>query len=77
MLLEAALLGEGEAAIRGAFDDHALILGLGLRSVLNLPIRLGGRCLGTLNFLWREEHAGRAPRHGAGAGADGQRRLAA
>ncbi|EFH12467.1 GAF domain-containing protein [Teichococcus cervicalis] len=49
-------LGEGEAAIRGAFDDHALILGLGLRSVLNLPIRLGGRCLGTLNFLWREEH---------------------
>ena len=57
-------LGEGEAAIRGAFDDHPLILSLGLRSVLNLPIRLGGRCLGTLNFLWTEAEvppARRAP----------------
>ncbi|MCQ4160074.1 GAF domain-containing protein [Roseomonas sp. GC11] len=47
-------LGEGEAAIRAAFEDHPLILGLGLRSVLNLPVRLNGQCRGTLNFLWRE-----------------------
>ncbi|MDQ1077837.1 GAF domain-containing protein [Pseudoroseomonas cervicalis] len=60
-------LGEGEAAIRQAFDDHPLILSLGLRSVLNLPIRLGGRCLGTLNFLWREAEVPPARRAAAQA----------
>ncbi|MFC3127429.1 GAF domain-containing protein [Pseudoroseomonas globiformis] len=44
--------GEGEAAIRAHFADHAVILGLGLRSVVNLPILSGGACLGTLNLLW-------------------------
>ena len=45
-------VGEGEAAIRKSFDDHALILDLGLRSVVNVPVTFDGRCLGTLNFLW-------------------------
>jgi GAF domain-containing protein len=44
-------VGEGEEAIRSAFDDHPLILGLGLRSVVNVPVVAGGRCRGTLNFL--------------------------
>lgn len=48
-------IGEGEAAIRDAFDDHALILGLGLRSCVNIPIVFGGRCLGTLNVLTRRD----------------------
>jgi GAF domain-containing protein len=44
-------VGEGEEAIRAAFDDHPLILGLGLRSVINVPVVVADRCYGTLNFL--------------------------
>jgi GAF domain-containing protein len=47
-------VGEDEAAIRQYFDDHALILGLGLRSVVNVPVLLRGGCVGTLNLLWPE-----------------------
>lgn len=55
VLLEGRVfLAEGEAAIRRHFDDHTLILGLGLRSILNLPVLRRGACLGTLNFLWAE-----------------------
>lgn len=45
--------GEGEDAIREAFADHELILSLGLRAVVNVPVVFAARCLGTLNFLWR------------------------
>lgn len=48
-------VGEGEAAIRAAFDDHAVILGLGLRAAINSPVVFGGRCLGTLNVLTRRD----------------------
>jgi hypothetical protein len=41
----------GPEAIRAAFDDHATILSLGLASVLNIPLVLGGRCIGTMNLL--------------------------
>lgn len=44
--------GEGEAAIRVHFDDHAVIAGLGLASIVNVPVFLGGRCAGTVNLLW-------------------------
>jgi len=37
--------------IRAAFDDHPTILGLGLGSVLNVPIVWQQRCLGTMNLL--------------------------
>ncbi len=37
--------------IRAAFDDHATIARLGLGSILNIPLVLGGRCLGTMNLL--------------------------
>ena len=43
-------VGQGEAAIRDAFDDHATILGLGLRSIINVPIVAGAACYGTVNF---------------------------
>lgn len=39
------------AGIRAAFDDHATILGLGLESVLNIPVVFDGRCVGTMNLL--------------------------
>jgi hypothetical protein len=43
--------GTGPADIISAFDDHETILGLGLGSVLNIPVVLAGRCLGTMNLL--------------------------
>jgi GAF domain-containing protein len=50
-----------EAGIRFAFEDAEKILGLGLGAVMNVPVRQGGRVLGTLNFLreaggYRREH---------------------
>jgi GAF domain-containing protein len=44
-------VGEGEDAIRAAFDDHATILKLGLKSVINVPVVYREECLGTLNLL--------------------------
>ena len=41
----------GVDAIRAAFNDHATILSLGLASVLNIPLVLAGRCVGTMNLL--------------------------
>jgi GAF domain-containing protein len=49
-------IGEGDEEIRQAFDDHALILGLGLRAVINVPIVVAERCYGTLNFLSARHH---------------------
>ena len=40
--------------IRGHFADHEVILGLGLRSILNVPVRFEGRTLGTVNLLHDE-----------------------
>ena len=47
-------VGEGSDAIRESFDDHAAILGLGLQSVINVPVVLNDVCLGTVNFLMQE-----------------------
>jgi len=44
-------IGQGVDAIRQAFDDHAAIASLGLRSVINVPVVAHGQCLGTVNFL--------------------------
>lgn len=43
-------VGEGEAAIRAAFDDHALMHSLGVRSIVNVPVVWRDACLGVLNF---------------------------
>lgn len=58
-------LGSGPDDIRSAFDDHETILGLGLGSVLNIPVVYAGRCVGTMNLLheagWyraEDEHKG-------------------
>ena len=45
--------GSGEAAIRWAFDDAETILGLGLIQVLNMPVRIEGLTVGTVNLLRR------------------------
>lgn len=45
-------VGEGDAALREVFDDHALIASLGLRAVVNVPLLdASGRCAATFNLL--------------------------
>ena len=46
-----AYLGRNAADIRWAFFDHELIASLGLASVINIPVVLSGRTLGTMNLL--------------------------
>jgi hypothetical protein len=53
------------AGIRAAFEDADKILGLGLGAVINVPVKDGGRVLGTLNFL--REPGGYRPEHVAEA----------
>lgn len=53
-------VGEGDAALAEVFDDIATIRGLGLKAVVNVPVREAGRCVGTFNYLaprtqWRAE----------------------
>jgi gamma-glutamyltranspeptidase / glutathione hydrolase len=53
------------AGIRAAFEDADKILGLGLGTVINVPVKDGERVLGTLNFL--REAGGYRPEHVAEA----------
>ncbi len=46
-------IGRDAEAIRANFDDHELIIGLGLESILNMPVKSGGRVVGTMNLLHR------------------------
>jgi len=36
--------------IQAAFDDHQTIFGLGIGSILNIPVVHDGRCVGTMNL---------------------------
>ena len=71
-------VGEGEAAIRTMFDDADLILSLGQRAIVNVPLLRplihGGICIGTLNVLvprerWRPEEVESVKRLGESAAA--------
>lgn len=44
-------VGEGDAALREVFDDHARITALGLHGVVNVPLLMEGRCAATFNVL--------------------------
>lgn len=48
-------LGTGPQDLEWAFDDHPKLVELGLGSVINTPIVLNGRCLGTFNLLHRSD----------------------
>jgi GAF domain-containing protein len=45
---------ETPQGIRDAFDDHAVITGMGLGSILNIPIAYDGVCIGTMNLTHRQ-----------------------
>ncbi|MDP9601559.1 GAF domain-containing protein [Variovorax sp. YR750] len=47
-------IGRTADDIRDVFFDHELIVSLGCRSVLNIPLRWRGETLGTLNMLHEE-----------------------
>ena len=49
-------IGRTADDIRAHFDDHTVILGLGLESVLNVPVRLRGQTIGTMNLLHKASH---------------------
>jgi hypothetical protein len=53
-------LGTGPDDIRAHFDDYERILGLGLGSILNMPVVHGGRVLGTMNLTHEAGHYGEA-----------------
>ncbi len=44
------VVNTGDNALREAFDDHAIIFGLGIHSIVNVPLVSEGKCLGTLNI---------------------------
>ena len=57
VLLERQLfVGEGDAAIRAAFDDHELMRSLGIHSIINVPVVWRDACLGVLNFACPMTH---------------------
>ncbi len=51
LLRHEVFVGEGDAALAAAFDDHARIEALGLHSIVNVPLLMEGRCAATFNVL--------------------------
>jgi GAF domain-containing protein len=49
-------IGEGDAALAAVFEEHAHIAGLGLHSVVNVPLLDAGRCVATFNVLGARAH---------------------
>ena len=45
---------ETTQGIREAFDDHAVMTGMGLGSILNIPVAYDGVCVGTMNMTHKE-----------------------
>lgn len=45
---------ETPQGIREAFDDHTVMTGMGLGSILNIPIAYDGVCIGTMNLTHQE-----------------------
>ena len=42
--------------VRAAFSDHALLSQMGIGAIMNIPIRFGGRVLGTMNLSHQAGH---------------------
>ena len=57
VLLEGQIyIGSNDEDIRQNFDDHEVIIGLGLCSVINIPIKRMGTTIGTMNLLDTSAH---------------------
>jgi GAF domain-containing protein len=44
-------IGRNADDIRTHFNDHVILLGLGLESILNIPVRSCGKTIGTMNLM--------------------------
>lgn len=53
-------IGANDEDIRRNFDDHEVIKGLGLCSVINIPIKRMGTTIGTMNLLDTTAHYDKA-----------------
>jgi GAF domain-containing protein len=53
-------LARNREELRDAFPDYELIFSLGISAILNVPIRHGGRCIGTMNLCGDEGQYGEA-----------------
>lgn len=51
-------IGYNAQDIREHFADHEVISGLGLNAIMNIPIRVAGNTLGTMNLLHDEAFYG-------------------
>lgn len=49
-------IGRSAVDIREHFNDYEVILSLGLEAILNMPIKLGGKTIGTMNLLDEADH---------------------
>ena len=49
-------IGRNAEDIRNNFDDHEVIFRLGLASVMNVPIRICGKTIGTMNLLHQSDY---------------------
>lgn len=43
------LIARNADELRACFPDHELILSLGIRSIMNIPVMFKGECVGTMN----------------------------
>jgi hypothetical protein len=56
LLRSETFVGEGTAALEAVFDDVRLIVSMGLRAVVNVPlVRQDGSCFATFNVLGTHE----------------------
>jgi transcriptional regulator with GAF, ATPase, and Fis domain len=55
LIARRVFVGTQSEDLREVFDDHLKLSRLGLGSVINTPIVLGGSCIGTLNLLHRPQ----------------------
>ena len=42
-------IARNEDELRANFSDHELVLGLGIGSIMNIPVMFRGQCVGTMN----------------------------
>jgi len=49
-------IGRNAADIASAYPDHEKIVAMGLGSAMNVPVRWGGRTLGSVNLLHAESY---------------------
>ena len=56
LLDQQTLICQGRAELERYFADAELIMGLGVQSIINVPVVVGGLCVGILNFSCPSPH---------------------